>query len=117
MTERAEEFVAKALVLAPIGRDGAVINDILHGAGFACEVCDDLTTLLAGLEQSAAAVIAEEAFAEGDDIGAARSWLSAQPPWSDFPFVLLSLAGDDGDERRTALRDMLGNITLLERPL
>ena len=118
MAQRPEMVAEKALVLAPIGRDGAVVANILGSAGFACTVCNDVASLVSGLDRAAAAaVVAEEAFASAADVQAVRSWLTAQPPWSDFPFVLLALATDDADERRAALRDMLGNITLLERPL
>jgi len=116
MVEGAKGTSPRALVLAPTGRDGAVICDILQPAGFTCEVCADITALLARLGDSGAAVITEEAFAGETAFEAMRGWLASQPPWSDFPFVLLSLRGDDAEQRWTPLRDLLGNITLLERP-
>ncbi|MBV8801167.1 MAG: response regulator [Alphaproteobacteria bacterium] len=45
-------------------------------------------------------------------------WVAAQPPWSDFPFILLTGHGG-GIERNPAaaeLMEMLGNVTFLERP-
>ncbi|MGQ7791711.1 PAS domain S-box protein [Faunimonas sp. B44] len=117
MQESSHQPPRKVLILAPIGRDGAVVRHILVGAGFEGEVCQDVAGLLAGLSEAAAAVIAEEAFRDARDVEAVRRWLEAQPAWSDFPFVLLSLRTNDADERRAALRDALGNITLLERPL
>jgi len=112
----AERPAATVLVLAPLGRDGPVICGILRQAGFACELCKDVATLLAGLSEAAAAIITEEALNRAGDVAEMRTWLGAQPPWSDFPFVFLSLPSRD-EERETAVRDLLGNITLLERPL
>ena len=45
-------------------------------------------------------------------------WVAAQPPWSDFPFILLTEHGG-GLERNPAaaqLTETLGNVTFLERP-
>ena len=45
-------------------------------------------------------------------------WIAAQPPWSDFPFILLTGHGG-GLERNPAAAhfvQILGNVTFLERP-
>src|SRR3954466_13497364 len=41
------------------------------------------------------------------------AWIHRQPPWSDFPFVLLTSRGGHAD---ASLTDLLGNVTILERP-
>jgi C4-dicarboxylate-specific signal transduction histidine kinase len=49
---------------------------------------------------------------------AIASWVADQPPWSDFPFILLTEHGG-GLERNPAaaqLTHFLGNVTFLERP-
>jgi PAS domain S-box-containing protein len=45
-------------------------------------------------------------------------YLAAQPPWSDFPFVVLTGRGGGLERNPSALRLMeaLGNVTFLERP-
>ena len=111
------EAAPKVLVLAPIGRDGLVICAILRSAGFQCDVTSDVAELLRDLNGAAAGVLAEEAFSKVEDLDQMRDWLAAQEPWSDFPFVLLSIPAEEADERRRQLRDVMGNITLLERPL
>src|SRR5205085_2015719 len=65
-----------------------------------------------------AAVIAEEAFL-GADAAPLFSWVSNQPPWSDFPFVILTMRRDDPRLRRytLSLMDKLRNVTLQERPI
>jgi signal transduction histidine kinase/ActR/RegA family two-component response regulator len=45
-------------------------------------------------------------------------WIAAQPPWSDFPFIILTQHGG-GLERNPAaaeLTRLMGNVTFLERP-
>ena len=46
------------------------------------------------------------------------AWVSSQPPWSDFPFIVLTEHGG-GLERNPAaakLTETLGNVSFLERP-
>jgi signal transduction histidine kinase len=63
-------------------------------------------------------VIAEEAFL-GADAVPLFSCVSNQPPWSDFPFVILTTRRDDPKVRRYTLGliDKLRNVTLQERPI
>ncbi|MBC7506303.1 MAG: PAS domain-containing sensor histidine kinase, partial [Sandarakinorhabdus sp.] len=62
-----------------------------------------------------AAVITDEAMAEFD-LAALREALGAQPPWSDPPFLVLTRR-EFGGWTRARLADLLGNVTILERPL
>ena len=63
------------------------------------------------------AVLTDEAIRDADIKGLA-GWISAQPPWSDFPFVLLTERGGGLERNPAAARQMeaLGNVTFLERP-
>ena len=63
-------------------------------------------------------MIAEEAFL-GADAVPLFSCVSNQPPWSDFPFVILTTRRDDPKVRRYTLGliDKLRNVTLQERPI
>jgi two-component sensor histidine kinase len=108
----------RILILAPIGRDAAVAAALLQQAGQITLVCRDLAQLCAELERGAAfAVLTEEAFAH-DDVSSMSRWIEAQPPWSDFPFVLVTARGDTPGRTVAAGRfqDVLGNVTFLERP-
>ena len=63
------------------------------------------------------AILTEEA-TRSSDVRAMMEWVAAQPPWSDFPFILLTEHGG-GLERNPAaarLTETLGNVTFLERP-
>jgi signal transduction histidine kinase len=106
------------LVLAPHGRDGTVAADLLARHGIAALICEDLTTLAAKLEPGAGvALVAEEALS-GLGIAMLAGWLDQQPPWSDFPFVVLA-NGYKGQRSTRAFEtlDLLRNVVLLERPL
>jgi len=52
------------------------------------------------------------------DLRSLAGWVKSQPPWSDFPFVLLTERGGGLERNPTAARHMeaLGNVVFLERP-
>ncbi|MGH7047145.1 MAG: histidine kinase dimerization/phospho-acceptor domain-containing protein [Stellaceae bacterium] len=65
-----------------------------------------------------AAIIAEEAFlAPGRE--PLFEWVEKQPPWSDFPFIILTTHHFDVRRRQNTLRliEHLRNVTLQERPI
>ncbi len=105
-------------VLAPAGRDGTVSADVLSEAGFAARVCPSIGALCMRINKGAgAAVVAQEALGPAALDQLVRN-LRKQPPWSDFPLVLLI-----GGRSRVAIPRILeavgtaGSITLLERPM
>lgn len=107
----------RILVLAPQGRDAAVMARVLSTQGIAVDTCPDLPALVDALRLGAgAAFITEEALAP--DPALLSAWISEQPPWSDFPFVVL-VPRRHGRRPTEALATLvnLGNIVLLERPL
>ncbi len=103
---------AYVLILAPIGRDGAVAEKILAEVGIRSLVCASLHMVLTNLDQAGCAVVTEEALLSSDRRPLA-DWASRQPPWSDFPFIVLTTRGLSPDLH---LPEMLGNVTVLERP-
>ena len=109
---------ALALVLAPQGRDGPLAAALLAEAGIAALPVPDLAALVREMDQgSGIAIVAEEAFHDANLANLARH-LARQPPWSDFPFVLLTGRGG-GPERNpaaTRLWGTLGNVAFLELP-
>jgi PAS domain S-box-containing protein len=108
----------RALIFAPHGRDAAVAKALLDGAGIRSVVCANLLQFENRLDEDASfAVVIEEAlrFADLRGIGAR---LSAQAPWSDLPFIILTRRGsnEEGNSKGTALYEIARNVTLLERP-
>ena len=101
------------LIWAPIGRDGAVIQRLLSEVGIPSRECGGVEELLLGLDAAAGAVVAQEGLRPAD-LPAIDAWVMVQPSWSDFPFVLLAHRGGMIDRQIVAL---LGNVTVLERPI
>src|SRR4051794_34415604 len=107
-----DEHTAPVLILAPSGRDAAVAAAILGEVGVSATVCPDLDALVSDLDRAGGAIVTEEALLHSDR-RALATWVCQQPPWSDFPFVLLTSRGSHAD---TSLTELLGNVTVLERP-
>ncbi len=108
----------RIVILAPRGRDSAVIAETLSAQGKTCLVCADLPALTEALKAGpGAAILTEEALAEARP-EALAAWLDGQPPWSDLPFIVLATRQVG---RRTAAATerlrAIGNVVLLERPV
>jgi signal transduction histidine kinase len=108
----------RALILAPWGRDSAVAADILREAGIHSDICFELDTLLHELMRGADVSIVTEEALRGLDYRALAEWVARQPPWSDFPFIVLTQHGGGIERNPTAaqLTATLGNVSFLERP-
>ncbi len=106
------------MVLAPKGRDAEIAVNILRETGFTAERTAGLPSLVEEfLVGAGLAIIADEAV-QNADLKPLAEVLARQPPWSDFPIILLTLRGG-GPERNPAaarLAQTLGNVTFLERP-
>ncbi|HUP29947.1 MAG TPA: ATP-binding protein [Usitatibacter sp.] len=114
MSEQSRDSLEKrVLILAPFGRDAELSKSVLRGVP--CDIPTSLDGLLTELHKGAAALfVAEEAIAE--DIALLADAIARQPPWSDLPVLVLAQRGADSPGALRAI-DMLGNVTLLERPL
>jgi len=106
------EQTAPVLILAPSGRDAAVAATILGEVGLVSTMCPDLDVLVSGLDRAGGVIVTEEALLHSDR-RALADWIRQQPPWSDFPFVLLTSRSGAAD---AGLTELLGNVTVLERP-
>jgi signal transduction histidine kinase len=109
----------RIVILAPIGRDASASADLLRKAGLITHVTRDPTELLTCLASGAgAALVAEEALFN-EDLTVFQAWIAQQPPWSDFPFVVLTSQLDHPRAKnwRHALADKLRNVSMLERPV
>ena len=108
----------RTLILAPRGRDAVVAKGILRDARIHSEICLDLAELVQAIGRGADLAILTEEATRGSDVRGVMEWVAAQPPWSDFPFILLTEHGG-GLERNPAaarLTEALGNVTFIERP-
>ena len=109
----------RTIIVAPTGKDGRLIAGLLERQSMACHIADSVAAgCEAILEGAGAAIISEEAFV-GGSIRPLLQILRHQPPWSDFPVILLTVSGRVTleSERLRELRRPLGNLFLLERPI
>ncbi|MGF6094026.1 ATP-binding protein [Pseudomonas sp. 18175] len=106
----------RAIILAPLGRDGALALMMLNEAGYRGIVATDLNMLCQALAQgSGLLIIAAEAL-RGVELDPLLEHLHQQPAWSDLPIVLLTHHGGSEQNGSTHLSGLLGNVTFLERP-
>ena len=106
----------RVLVWAPNGRDAVLASDLLTRHGLDARVCTGIEDLVSQLADAGCAVIASEAL----DAAAQRRFqeaLADQPAWSDFPVILFAPPGASRTSDAREATAMLGNVTLLERPV
>jgi signal transduction histidine kinase len=109
----------RVLVYAPIGKDARLICEMLQKVEIEAEICVSISGICEKMQSGAGALmIGEEGFTP-HTIEALSTLISQQPSWSDFPLVLLTVAGSVSaySQRRRELREPLGNVLLLERPV
>lgn len=108
----------RALILAPQGRDARIAAGILDEVGIGSNVADSLDGLLQAMRRGAEIAIVTEEAIRTADLKQVSEWIQDQPPWADFPFILLTERGGGIERNPSAGRLMqtLGNVTFLERP-
>jgi signal transduction histidine kinase len=117
--ETIEAAEPNVLILAPIGRDAAACAKLVQQAGLTCSICQDIPELIVQLDRDADVVLLTEEALYGAALDPLASWIAAQPPWSDQPFVVLTNRNEGSrfTEFRKGLVDKLHNVAFLERPL
>jgi len=117
VTSRENEL--RVLVVTPTGRDGALISNLLLSSGISCIVSSTAEMALVEFSSGAGALILAEEALTLPAIGLWAERIAEQPSWSDFPLILLTASGEVNEEsrRRIRVREPLGNLMLLERPV
>ena len=107
------------LVFAPFGKDAALIERVLAQSAITICTLPTLQQLEDAISENAGAAIITEEVLQNGAISALAQKLSVQPPWSDFPIIVLTGSGFSTATSELAVRSRapLGNVTLLERPL
>ena len=106
----------RAIVLAPMGRDGALALMMLNEAGYSGVIATGLTALCNALEEGAGLLIIAAEALRGVDLEPLLEYLHQQPAWSDLPIVLMTHHGGAEQNGSSHLSGLLGNVTFLERP-
>ena len=106
----------RAIVLAPMGRDGSLALMMLNEAGYSGIVASNLGQVCEELAQGAGLLIIAAEALRGVDLEPLLEQLHQQPAWSDLPIVLMTHHGGKEQNGSTRLSGLLGNVTFLERP-
>ena len=106
----------RILVLAPTAGDAAITQNLLSEAGLACQVCPSLPALCDDMARGAGAILLTEEVLVDGEADCLVTVLKEQAPWSDMPIVLLTTSGADSPAAVWAM-NLLGNVTVLERPV
>lgn len=106
----------RAIVLAPMGRDGSLALMMLKEAGYTGMVASSLPVLCEAVEQGAGMLIIAAEALRGADLEPLLEYLHQQPAWSDLPIVLMTHHGGSEQNGSSHLSGLLGNVTFLERP-
>lgn len=117
MTVGENEF--RVLVVAPSGRDGPMICDLLTSSGISCTSFSTSETARSELNAGAGAVILAEECLTLPDIAAWGAQLAEQPAWCALPIIVLTAvsAVERQNQQRELARGPLGNRVTLERPV
>jgi signal transduction histidine kinase len=108
------------IVLAPFGRDAAVVSQTLSGGGMSALRARDMSELSVHVRSGAgAALLTQEALGTAG-VGELLALLAEQPAWSDLPVFLL--VASEPSQRRTTPDHLLAmqsgrNVTVIQRPL
>ena len=107
----------RVLIYAPTGQDAMLAAKMLTLANVENLVTDTAAQLASELLVGVGAVLTvEEALSNGGGLKVLGDFVGRQPNWSDLPIVLLTNRGPDSLSVRQAI-GVLGNVTLLERPV
>src|SRR5271169_2396996 len=109
----------RVLVFAPFGKDAALIERVLAQSAITICTLPTFQQLEDAISENAGAAIITEEVLQNGAISSLAQKLSGQPPWSDFPIIVLTGSGFSTAMSELAVRSRapLGNVTLLERPL
>ncbi len=106
----------RVLVLAPTPADATLTRSILAEARLSSHVCADLEELSREMAKAAGVILVTEEVLTRGDAQCLIEALQREPAWSDPPILLLSSSGADSSTAAWGM-EVLGNVTVLERPV
>lgn len=105
-------------MLAPMGRDAALIEQSLRTDDISCSAVASVDALCATLTDDVGAVIIFEEALPGAALTKLVARLVLQPAWSNFPLIILTASGVSDAMSRIYSRLSVNNyVTLIQRPL
>jgi signal transduction histidine kinase/CheY-like chemotaxis protein len=110
-----ERSELRVLVLAPVGRDSALVEQTLAEAGIESRVCPDLEVLRLEIAEGAGAVTVTDDILSPKAVGELGGMFAGQLPWSDLPLLVFSAGHEEGGRPLEELKK-LASYTLIDRP-
>ena len=110
---------SRIIVVAPTGRDGELICQSLRRGGLEVKLCAECTTACIEAESGIGALLLADEALNRSTMEVLAKLIAAQPSWSDLPVIVLTGGGQVTrlSEARRRLREPLGNVVLIERPV
>lgn len=105
----------RILILAPEGRNAAVIETVMTANGFQCEVCPDGSSVAAALETGAGVLLLTDGVVHSGDLGPVEQALQRQPLWSELPVLLLAWP-EVAEQALAGLGGTKVNVRVVDRP-
>jgi len=106
----------RVLLRTATSKDAAMTTAVLKHAGIESLACPSLRDLLQEIPHGAGALLVSEEMLSGTGAAELADAVSAQPPWSDLPVLILARQGADSRAIGVAM-DGMANVTVLERPM
>lgn len=109
----------RILVVAPTGRDAALLCAAMSRVGVQAMECRSCDEACHEMKTGAAGIIVAEEALTPSSISQFADLFANQPPWSDFPLIVLTLAGavTPQSQARQRVRKPLTRALELERPI
>lgn len=106
----------RLLILAPTQKDAEATKRIFCAEGIESYICKDIAELCREMESGAAAMVVTQEAIFSDAAQDLHNALKNQPPWSDYPLIVLTPAGIESPK---ALKDLesVGHMTFIKRPV
>jgi signal transduction histidine kinase len=119
MSSRADEMLHSLVVVAPVGRDAQLICEFLSSLDIKRRPYSRVRDVPQEILESVSVLLIAEEALDAHTIQHLSTTLRNQPTWSDIPILVLTGSGASTDlsARLVRMREPLGNVTLLERPL
>jgi PAS domain S-box-containing protein len=109
----------RILLLIRTATEGQESQAVLAAAGLSVQPCAHVNELCTEITRGAAAAVISDEVLTTDGQARLESTLRGQPPWSDFPLIILTCHHDQNVASRPVLLqvDPLGHAALLEPPI
>ena len=106
----------RILILAPTLKDAETTQRVFTKAGLQSHICRDTEELCRELKIGMGAMLVTQEAILRDEAHQLNEALQKQPPWSDYPLIVLTPAGDESLYALKAL-ESVGHMTLMKRPI